>query len=127
MQTPALLKQALIYCYPGTLQPREKPKWNNPINVPNVLPDGLPQAPDEHVEPPSGANHISDKAEKCLHCVIVEDAHIVQTRSQARAKGKAQAVVSKPYARQLLDKAPDEGPGPSTDTSCLEESCVVAS
>ncbi|KAJ9089243.1 hypothetical protein DSO57_1014994 [Entomophthora muscae] len=55
-----------------------------------------------------------------LHCVIIEDIHIVQTRSQARAKGKAQEVVSKPYAYQLLDKTPEKGPGPSTDTLHLK-------
>ncbi|KAJ9074706.1 hypothetical protein DSO57_1003762 [Entomophthora muscae] len=103
---------------------------DNPTNVPNVPPDCLPQAPEGHVEPPSGADHSPDKAElfvpdidysgNSLHCVIVEDFHIVQTCSQARAKGKAQAVVSRPYARQLLDKAPEKGPGSSTDTSHLK-------
>ncbi|KAJ9059561.1 DNA damage-inducible protein 1 [Entomophthora muscae] len=103
---------------------------DNPTNVPNVPPDCLSQVPAGHVEPPSGSNHSLDKAElfvpdisysgNAFHCVIVEDVHKVQTCSQARAKGKAQAVVSKSYACQLLDKAPDEGPGPSTDTLHLK-------
>ncbi|KAJ9057152.1 hypothetical protein DSO57_1025311 [Entomophthora muscae] len=78
---------------------------NNLTNVPTVLPDCLPQALEGLVAPSYGADHSPDK-----------DVHVVQKRSQAKAKGKAQAVVSKPYARQLLDKAPNEGPGPSTDT-----------
>ncbi|KAJ9053609.1 hypothetical protein DSO57_1022626 [Entomophthora muscae] len=91
---------------------------DNPTNVPTVPPDCLPQAPEGQVVPPYSANHLLDKAElfvpdisysgNALHHVIVEDVHIVQTRSQARAKGKAQPVVSKPYARQLLDKAPQK-------------------
>ncbi|KAJ9056748.1 hypothetical protein DSO57_1029769 [Entomophthora muscae] len=82
------------------------------------------------LSPSYGADHSPDKAElffpdvsysgNALHCVIVEDVHVVQTRSQAKAEGKAQVVVSKTYARQLLDKAPNEGPGPSTDTSHLK-------
>ncbi|KAJ9060601.1 hypothetical protein DSO57_1029040 [Entomophthora muscae] len=55
-----------------------------------------------------------------LNRVIVEDVYTVQTRSQAMAKGEAQAIVSKPYSHQLLDKAPDKGPGPSTDTLHLK-------
>ncbi|KAJ9086004.1 hypothetical protein DSO57_1008519 [Entomophthora muscae] len=103
---------------------------DNPNNVPTVPPERLPQAPEGLVAPPYDADYSPDKAElfvpdvsysgNALHRVIVEDVHIVQTRSQARAKGKAQAVVSKPYARQLLDKAPDKGPGPSTDTLHLK-------
>ncbi|KAJ9088159.1 hypothetical protein DSO57_1025899 [Entomophthora muscae] len=103
---------------------------DNLTNIPNVLPDQLPQAPEGHVEPPSGAIHSPDKDElfvpdigysdNALHCDIVKDVHAVQTRSQSRAKGKAQAVVSKPYARHLLEKAPDKGTGPSTDNSHLK-------
>ncbi|KAJ9079588.1 hypothetical protein DSO57_1033902 [Entomophthora muscae] len=103
---------------------------NNPTNVPTVPPDCLLQASEGPAAPSYSADHSPDKAElfvpdvsysgNALHCVIVEDVHVVQTCSQAKAKGKAQAVVSKPYARQLLDKAPDEGPGPSTDTSHLK-------
>ncbi|KAJ9060245.1 hypothetical protein DSO57_1032908 [Entomophthora muscae] len=103
---------------------------DNPTNVPAVPPDCLPQAPEGQVVPPYGANYSPDKADlfvpdigysgNALHCIIVEDIYLVQTCSQARAKGKAQAVVSKPYARQLLDKAPEKGPGPSTDTSHLK-------
>ncbi|KAJ9068671.1 hypothetical protein DSO57_1026374 [Entomophthora muscae] len=103
---------------------------NNPTNVPTVPPDCLPQALEGPVAPFYGADHSPDKAElfvpdvsysgNALYCVIVEDVHVVQTRSQAKAKGKAQAVVSKPYTRQLLDKAPNEGPGPSTDTLHLK-------
>ncbi|KAJ9066023.1 hypothetical protein DSO57_1013681 [Entomophthora muscae] len=103
---------------------------NNPTNVPTVLPDRLLQAPEGPVAPPYNADHSLDKAElfvldigysgNALHPVIVEDVHVVQTHSQVKAKGKAQAVVSKPYARQLLDKAPNEGPGPSTDTLHLK-------
>ncbi|KAJ9068331.1 hypothetical protein DSO57_1029795 [Entomophthora muscae] len=103
---------------------------NNLINVLTVLPDRLPQAPEGPVASLYGADHSPDKDElfvpdigysgNALHCVIVEDVHIVQTHSQARAKGKAQAVVSKPYTRQLLDKAPNEGPCPSTDTLHLK-------
>ncbi|KAJ9078171.1 hypothetical protein DSO57_1009584 [Entomophthora muscae] len=62
-QTPALLKQAFTYCHLRTLPPREKPKWSgevglshstidNPTNVPTVLPDCLPQAPEGQVAPP---------------------------------------------------------------------------
>ncbi|KAJ9089189.1 hypothetical protein DSO57_1015516 [Entomophthora muscae] len=102
----------------------------NPINVPTILSDRLPQAPEGPVAPPYSADHSPYKAElffldvgysgNALHCFIVEDVHVVQTRSQARAEGKAQAVFSNPYACQLLDKAPNEGPGPSTDTSHLK-------
>ncbi|KAJ9054525.1 hypothetical protein DSO57_1013398 [Entomophthora muscae] len=103
---------------------------NNLTNVLTVLPDRLPQAPERPVAPPYGADHFPDKAElfvldvdysgNALHHVIVEDVHLVQTRSQAKAKGKAQVVVSKPYARQLLEKSPNKGPGPSTDTLHLK-------
>ncbi|KAJ9067104.1 hypothetical protein DSO57_1003017 [Entomophthora muscae] len=89
---------------------------DNPTNVPTVPPDCLPQASEGLVAPPYSADHSPDKAElfvpdvgysgNALHCVIVEDVHLVQTRSQAKAKGKAQAVVSKLYARQLLEKPP---------------------
>ncbi|KAJ9065024.1 hypothetical protein DSO57_1024221 [Entomophthora muscae] len=113
-QTPALLKQAFTYCHLKTLPSREKPKWT----------------PEGQVVPPYGTDHSPDKAElfvpdidysgNALHCVIVEDIHIVQKHNQARDKGKAQAVVPKPYARQLLDKAPNKGPSPSTDTSHLK-------
>ncbi|KAJ9061901.1 hypothetical protein DSO57_1016135 [Entomophthora muscae] len=87
---------------------------NNPTNVPTVPPDRLPQAPEGLVAPPHGADHSPYKAElfvpevgysgNALHRVIVEDVHVVQTRSKANAKGKAQVVVSKPYTRQLLTK-----------------------
>ncbi|KAJ9086527.1 hypothetical protein DSO57_1003079 [Entomophthora muscae] len=103
---------------------------DNPTNVPTILPDCLLQAPEGPVARPYGADHSPDKAElfvpdvgysgNALHHVIVEDVHVVQTHSQAKAKGKAQAVVSKPYVCQLLEKAPNEGPGPSTDTSHLK-------
>ncbi|KAJ9078011.1 hypothetical protein DSO57_1011058 [Entomophthora muscae] len=103
---------------------------DNPINVPTVLPDCLLQATEGSIAPPYSADHSPDKVEiffpdigysgNALHCVIVEDVHVVQTRSQSKAKGKAQAVVSKPYTHQLLDKAPNEGPGPSADTSHLK-------
>ncbi|KAJ9067910.1 hypothetical protein DSO57_1034132 [Entomophthora muscae] len=103
---------------------------DNPTNVPTVLPDCLPQAPEGQVVPPYVVDHSPDKKElfvpdisysgNALHRVIVEDVHVVQTCSQARAEDKAQAVVSKPYACQLLDKAPDKGPSPSTDTSHLK-------
>ncbi|KAJ9067352.1 hypothetical protein DSO57_1000264 [Entomophthora muscae] len=93
---------------------------NNPTNVPNGLPDCLPPASERQIAPPDGADHSPDKADlfipdtgysgNALHCVIVEDIHVVQTHSQARAEGEAQAVVSKPYAHQLLDKAPNKGP-----------------
>ncbi|KAJ9085599.1 hypothetical protein DSO57_1012397 [Entomophthora muscae] len=138
--TPALLKQVFMYCHLGTLLPRKRPSgietglshstMNNPINVPTVPPDRLLQALEGPVAPSYGADHSPDKAElfvpdvsysgNALHCVIVEDVHVVQTRSQAKAKGKAQAVFSKPYSHQLLDKAPDECPGPSTDTFHLK-------
>ncbi|KAJ9059585.1 hypothetical protein DSO57_1000548 [Entomophthora muscae] len=138
--TPALLKQVFMYCPIRTLLSRERPSgvetglshstMNNPTNVPTALPDCLPQALEGPVAPSYGADHSPDKAElffpdvgysgNALHCVIVEDIHVVQTLSQAKAEGEAQAVVSKPYAHQLLDKAPDEGPGPSTDTSHLK-------
>ncbi|KAJ9059535.1 DNA damage-inducible protein 1 [Entomophthora muscae] len=103
---------------------------NNPTNIPTAPPDCLLQAPEGPVAPPYSADHSPYKVElfspdvgysgNALHCVIVEDVHLVQTRNQAKAKGKAQAVVSKLYARQLLYKAPNEGPGPSTDTSNLK-------
>ncbi|KAJ9062904.1 hypothetical protein DSO57_1005706 [Entomophthora muscae] len=103
---------------------------DNPTNVPNIPPDCPPQALEGHVEPPSSAAHSPYKAElfvpdinysgNALHCIIVEDVHAVQTHSQAWAEGKAQAVVSKPYACQLLDKAPDKDSGPSTDTLHLK-------
>ncbi|KAJ9079835.1 hypothetical protein DSO57_1031491 [Entomophthora muscae] len=90
---------------------------NNPTNVPTVLPDCLPQALEGPAAPFYGADHSPDKAElfvsdvgysaNALHCVIVEDVHVVQTRSQEKAKGEVQVVISKPYARQLLDKAPN--------------------
>ncbi|KAJ9089117.1 DNA damage-inducible protein 1 [Entomophthora muscae] len=98
---------------------------NNPTNVPTVLPDRLLQALEGPVAPSYSADHSPDKSElfvpdgysgNALHHIIVQDVHVVQTRSQAKAEGKAQAVVSKPYTRQLLDKAPNEGPGPSTNT-----------
>ncbi|KAJ9053795.1 hypothetical protein DSO57_1020636 [Entomophthora muscae] len=101
-----------------------------PTNVPTVPPDFLLQAPEGLVAPPYGADHSPDKAKlfvpnfsysgNALHRIIVEDVHVVQTNSQAKAKGKAQVVVYKPYTCQLLDKAPNEGPGPSTDTSHLK-------
>ncbi|KAJ9087427.1 hypothetical protein DSO57_1033475 [Entomophthora muscae] len=129
-----------MYCPLRTLLPREKTKWSRDRNIslhyeqphqcPHCLPDRPSQAPEGPAAPSYGADHSPDKAElfvpevgysgNALHCVIVEDVHVVQTCSQAKAKGKAQAVVSKPYARQLLDKAPDEGPGPSTDTLHLK-------
>ncbi|KAJ9077671.1 hypothetical protein DSO57_1014482 [Entomophthora muscae] len=103
---------------------------NNPINVPTVPPDCIPQALEGSVAPPYGADNSPDKAElfvldvgysgNALHCGIVEDVHVVQTHSQAKAKGKYQAIVSKPYTCQLLDKAPNEVPGPSTDTLHLK-------
>ncbi|KAJ9062087.1 hypothetical protein DSO57_1014509 [Entomophthora muscae] len=78
---------------------------NNPTNVPTVLPDRLLQAPEGPVAPPYGADHSPDKVElfvldvgysgNALHCVIVEDVHVVQTHSQEKANGKAQTVVSK--------------------------------
>ncbi|KAJ9071119.1 hypothetical protein DSO57_1000792 [Entomophthora muscae] len=81
---------------------------NNPANVPTVPPDCLPQALEGPAAPSYGADHSSDKEElfvpdvgysgNALHCVIVEDVHVVQRRSQAKAKGKAQVVVSKTYA-----------------------------
>ncbi|KAJ9052494.1 hypothetical protein DSO57_1033567 [Entomophthora muscae] len=133
-------KTGFMYCPLRKLLPREKTKWSrdrtlslhykSPTNVPTVPPERPLQAPEGSAAPSYGADHSPDKAElfvpdvgysgDALHCVIVEDVHIVQTRSQAKAKGKAQAVDSKPYAHQLLDKAPDEGPGPSTDTSHLK-------
>ncbi|KAJ9066050.1 hypothetical protein DSO57_1013492 [Entomophthora muscae] len=68
---------------------------HNPTNVPNVPPDHLPPAPEGQVVPPYGADHSPEKAElfvpdtsysgNALHCVIVEDIHVVQTCSQARA------------------------------------------
>ncbi|KAJ9060236.1 hypothetical protein DSO57_1033017 [Entomophthora muscae] len=106
------------------------PTIYTPTNVPNALPDCLTQVLEGHVEPSSGVNHSPDRAKlfvpdigysgNTLHCFIVEDIHTVQTHSQTRAEGKAQAVVSKPYTCQLLDKAPDKGPGPSADTSHLK-------
>ncbi|KAJ9052072.1 hypothetical protein DSO57_1037813 [Entomophthora muscae] len=140
MPTPALLKQVFMYCPLRTLLSREKTKWSRdrtlslhyeqPHQCPTVLPDCLLQALEGPVAPSYSADHSPDKAElfipdvgysgNALHCVIVEDVHIVKTCSQAKAEGKAQVVVSKPYARQLLDKAPDEGPGPSTETLQLK-------
>ncbi|KAJ9078756.1 hypothetical protein DSO57_1003614 [Entomophthora muscae] len=80
---------------------------NNPTNVPTVPPDHLPQALEGLAAPSYGADHSPDKADlfvpdvgysgNALHCVIVEDIHVVQTCSQVKAKCKAQAVVSKPY------------------------------
>ncbi|KAJ9085959.1 hypothetical protein DSO57_1009009 [Entomophthora muscae] len=103
---------------------------NNPTNVPTVPPDCPLQAPEGLAAPSYSADHSPSKAElfvpdvgysgNALHCVIVEDVHVVQTRSQTNAKDKAQAVVSKPYTRQLIDKAPNEGFGPSTDTLHLK-------
>ncbi|KAJ9059292.1 hypothetical protein DSO57_1003909 [Entomophthora muscae] len=89
---------------------------NIPTNVPTVPPERLLQAPEGLVAPSYSADHSPYKAElfvpdvrysgNALHCVIVEEVHVVQTHSQEKAKGEAQTVVSKPYARQLLDKAP---------------------
>ncbi|KAJ9089562.1 hypothetical protein DSO57_1011617 [Entomophthora muscae] len=98
---------------------------NNLTNIPTILPDCLLQAPEGLVAPPYGADHSPDKVElfvldvgysgNSLHRVIDEDIHVVQTCSQPKAKGEAQVVVYKPYTHQLLEKAPNEGPGPSTD------------
>ncbi|KAJ9066140.1 hypothetical protein DSO57_1012539 [Entomophthora muscae] len=64
---------------------------NNPTNVPTVLPDCLPQAPEGLVAPSYDADHSPDKTElfvldvgysdNDLHCVIIEDVHVVQTCS----------------------------------------------
>ncbi|KAJ9065696.1 hypothetical protein DSO57_1016927 [Entomophthora muscae] len=79
---------------------------NNPTNSPTVLPDCPSQALEGPAAPSHSADHSPDKVElfvpdvsysgNALHCVIVEDDHVVQTRRQAKAKGKAQVVVSKP-------------------------------
>ncbi|KAJ9070814.1 hypothetical protein DSO57_1003676 [Entomophthora muscae] len=68
---------------------------NNPTNVPTVPPDLLPQALEGPVAPSYGADHSPDMVElfvpdigysgNALHCIIVEDVHVVQTRSQAKA------------------------------------------
>ncbi|KAJ9071602.1 hypothetical protein DSO57_1038226 [Entomophthora muscae] len=60
---------------------------NNPINVPTVLPDCLPQALEGPVAQSYDADHSPDKAElfvpdvgysgNALHHVIVEDVHVV--------------------------------------------------
>ncbi|KAJ9076690.1 DNA damage-inducible protein 1 [Entomophthora muscae] len=129
-----------MYCHPRHYHPGKSPSGletglshstiDNPTNIPNIPPDYLPQVPEWYVEPPSVAGHSPNKAElfvpgigysgNVLHHLIFEDVHTVQTHSQARAKGKAQVVVSKPYTFQLLDKAPGEGPSPSTDTLHLK-------
>ncbi|KAJ9049785.1 hypothetical protein DSO57_1021006 [Entomophthora muscae] len=103
---------------------------DSPTNFPTVPPDCLLQAPEGSVATPYSANHSPDKAElfvpdisysgDALHRVIVKNVQVVQTCIQARAKGKAQTVVSKPYALHLLDKVPNKGPDPSTDTSHLK-------
>ncbi|KAJ9088702.1 hypothetical protein DSO57_1020486 [Entomophthora muscae] len=116
------MSKVTCHCYrcprtatPGHYHPGKSPSGvetglshstiDTPTNVPNVLPDCPTQVLEGHAEPPSG---------NALHCVIVEDVHTT------RAKSEAQAVVSKPYTCQLLDKAPDKGSGPSTDTLHLK-------
>ncbi|KAJ9072349.1 hypothetical protein DSO57_1028473 [Entomophthora muscae] len=96
---------------------------DTPTNVPNVPPDCSTQVPEAHMESLSGVSHSPDRAElffpdisysgNTLYCVIVEDVYIVQTHSQKRLKAK-------PKQLSLSYKAPDEGPGPSTDTSHLK-------
>ncbi|KAJ9069268.1 hypothetical protein DSO57_1020080 [Entomophthora muscae] len=133
-QKPALLRQVSTYCHPRTLTSREKPKWSRDRTLSlhyrytyqcsNIPPDCPTQVLEGHTKPPSCVNHSPDKADlffldlgysgNDLHCVIVEDIHTT------RAKGEAQAVVSKPYTCQLLDKAPDKSSGPSTDTLHLK-------
>ncbi|KAJ9067034.1 hypothetical protein DSO57_1003737 [Entomophthora muscae] len=45
-----------------------------------------------------------------LHQVLVDNVHMVQTRSKVQASQEATKEVSKPYAYQLLDNMPDTEP-----------------
>ncbi|KAJ9074070.1 hypothetical protein DSO57_1009939 [Entomophthora muscae] len=100
-----------VHCYPGKSPSGletgiSHPTIDTPTNIPNIPPDCPTQVLKGHVEPPSGVNHSPDRSKlfvpdigysgNALHCFIVEDIHTVQTDSQTRAEGKAQAVVSKP-------------------------------
>ncbi|KAJ9063527.1 hypothetical protein DSO57_1000105 [Entomophthora muscae] len=52
-----------------------------------------------------------------LHQVLVNNVHMVQTRSKVQASQEATKEVSKPYACQLLDDAPDTEPQCSSDAT----------
>ncbi|KAJ9086523.1 hypothetical protein DSO57_1003075 [Entomophthora muscae] len=54
-----------------------------------------------------------------LHQVLVNDVHMVQTRSKVQASQEATKEVSKPYACQLLDNTPDTEPQRSGDATPL--------
>ncbi|KAJ9067051.1 DNA damage-inducible protein 1 [Entomophthora muscae] len=54
-----------------------------------------------------------------LHQVLVDNVHMVQTRSKVQASQEATKEVSKPYACQLLDNAPDTEPQHSGDATPL--------
>ncbi|KAJ9084354.1 hypothetical protein DSO57_1025457 [Entomophthora muscae] len=77
---------------------------DTPTNVSNVPPDFPTQNTEAPADPLSDVSQTSDGAEifvpnisysgNTLHHIIVEDVHTMQTRSQTRAEGKAQAVIS---------------------------------
>ncbi|KAJ9053234.1 hypothetical protein DSO57_1026276 [Entomophthora muscae] len=52
-----------------------------------------------------------------FHQVFVDNVHMVQTRSKVQASQEAAKEVSKPYAHQLLDDAPDKEPQHSRDAT----------
>ncbi|KAJ9070827.1 hypothetical protein DSO57_1003292 [Entomophthora muscae] len=54
-----------------------------------------------------------------LHQVFVNNVHMVQTCSKVQASQEATKEVSKPYACQLLDNAPDTEPQYSSDATPL--------
>ncbi|KAJ9053707.1 DNA damage-inducible protein 1 [Entomophthora muscae] len=54
-----------------------------------------------------------------LHQVLINDVHMVQTRSKVQASQEATKEVSKPYTCQLLDGTPDTEPQHSGDATPL--------
>ncbi|KAJ9081071.1 hypothetical protein DSO57_1018541 [Entomophthora muscae] len=56
-----------------------------------------------------------------LHQVLVGNVHMVQTCSKVQASQEAAKEVSKPYACQLLDDAPDTEPQRSGDATPLRD------
>ncbi|KAJ9054540.1 hypothetical protein DSO57_1013413 [Entomophthora muscae] len=54
-----------------------------------------------------------------LHQVLVNNVHMVQTRSKVWASQEATKEVSKPYTCQLLDNTPDTEPQRSGDATPL--------
>ncbi|KAJ9052587.1 hypothetical protein DSO57_1032668 [Entomophthora muscae] len=52
--------------------------------------------------------------DNALHWILANAVHAVQAQSQTKADNKAQGIIAKPYAQQLLDNAPGKKSSPST-------------